>query len=346
MKPTVLTILVISAISPCLAFAQADDTPFASYMELSTKAMIVGDTHNAEIYEDLAIMKREADGDPDYNWTEFKKLKAQLKNRKNKPFNKKAVEFFKARCNSDETRVCYVIDFSASMKGKRIDLLRKELTHSISHLPEDSQFSAIFFAGPVWHPGENVKKVNGSKQHVIVSSEFLDSDWKGEGAHTWKSDQGPAPTAWQFSDPTAKRTIAAQIEKQPLVWGTDWSNPLAAALQLDPLPDVIYFMTDGSCKTAKASAIAIAAEAKAKGVRINSIAMMEPKAERPMKYMAAETGGDFVVITKAGECELHEDQHLESPDLEEKHDHDKKDKKKGKRNAQKKKQKKARKADK
>lgn len=64
--------------------------------------------------------------------------------------------------------------------------------------------------------------------------------------------------------------------------------------------------------------------------------------------MAAETGGDFVVINKAGEGELHEDKHLKSPgldvEMDDDHDHDKRDKHKEKRKGKKKDHKKSKQA--
>ena len=321
------------SISPCLA--EADATTFSEYMELSEKALLNEDSHNAEIYEELAIMKREADSNPDYNWTAFNAKKAQLKDRKAKPFKKRAIEFFKSTCTSDETDVCYVIDFSASMKGKRVALLRKELTHSINSLPEDSQFSTFFFAGPVWQAGDDVRKVDGNKEHVVVINNGDLVEWKGKGAHRWTSNLDTAPAPWTLASVANKEAIAKKISKQELVWGTDWSSPLEAALNQSPLPKVIYFMTDGSCSTANASAKKISELAKEKGVRINTIAMMHPKAEKPMQYMAAVTGGDFVIVTKEGECELHEAGSVKTPELD--HDHDangkktKRNKKKAKR---------------
>jgi len=321
-----LTLGAFSAlsVSPCLA---EGETSFADFMELSKQAMVNEDSHNAEIYEELAIMKREADGNPDYDWKDFNAKRALLKDRSDKPFKKRAVEFFKSTCTSDETDVCYVIDFSASMKGKRVELLRKELTHSINSLPADSKFSTFFFAGPVWLPGDEIIKVDGKKEHVHVINNKDAVEWKGKGAHRWTSNLTTAPAPWTLASVANKEVIAEQISKQQLVWGTDWSSPLEAALNQDPLPKVIYFMTDGSCATANESAQKISALAKEKGVRINAIAMMDPKAEKPMQYMAAVTGGDFVVVNKAGECKLHEAGSVEKPELDHDHDHDEKGKK-------------------
>jgi hypothetical protein len=71
-------------------------------------------------------------------------------------------------------------------------------------------------------------------------------------------------------------------------------------LEMDPLPQVIYFMTDGVATGSEAWARMIGAKAKAKGVRINCIAMMEPRAHGDMDELAKRTGGQFTIVTEAG----------------------------------------------
>lgn len=313
-----LTTAASLGIAPCMA--NPDDLSVLDLLNLAKQALAVEDSHNAELYEEMALMKRESETSKEYDWTGYKKAKANLKDRSQKAFKANAVEFFKARSNSDEERVCYVIDFSASMKGKREDLVRKELTHSLCELPEDSKFGVLFFAGPVWQPGDVLEKVNNNKQHVVVTNQGMPVTWKGKGASKWTSDMPTAVPDWSVANEQNKKAHFSLIKDQKLVWGTDWSSPLQAALQLDPMPDVIYFMTDGTCASANQSAVKIAAIAKEKGVRINTIAMMHPKAEKPMRYLAAKTGGDFVVVTNSGKCELHKAGHVVCPNLG-KHEH-------------------------
>jgi hypothetical protein len=49
-----------------------------------------------------------------------------------------------------------------------------------------------------------------------------------------------------------------------------------------------------------ALAKSIGAKAKAKRTIVNTVAMMEPKAERAMAELAKRTGGQFTVIEKNG----------------------------------------------
>jgi len=334
-KKSVFTAVVAATISA--AFANdvvTDDIAAARYLDLSKRAYAAGDEENGDRFERLALMKAEAKGDPDYDWTEFNELRAELTDRNGKPFDFKASEFFKAVGDSNELRVCYVVDYSLSMKGQKEKLLRNELTVSLNKLPKDSKHSVFFFAGPVWQMGDEVKSVKNRLNYTVNHKGSI-INWTGQGAHKWKSSEPTMPAPWRPSHGSHKGSLLSQVQTQKLVFGTDWSHPLKAALELDPMPHVIYFMTDGSCSTANQSSIAAAALAKEKGVRINAIAMMEPKAEKPMRYLAAQTGGDFVVVNKEGKCIVEKAgtvvcPHLEHEDVRDRGAQDRKRNKKAK----------------
>ena len=85
-----------------------------------------------------------------------------------------------------------------------------------------------------------------------------------------------------------------------LVWGTVWDNPLQMALDMEPTPQVIYFMTDGAAKGSDAWARTIGAKAKSRGITINCIAMMQPRAHDDMDDLAKRTGGQFTIVMKGG----------------------------------------------
>ncbi|MCK4564687.1 MAG: VWA domain-containing protein, partial [Verrucomicrobia bacterium] len=46
--------------------------------------------------------------------------------------------------------VVFVIDYSASMKGEKEKIMRREAARVISELPKTTEFGVIFFAGPAW----------------------------------------------------------------------------------------------------------------------------------------------------------------------------------------------------
>lgn len=92
------------------------------------------------------------------------------------------------------------------------------------------------------------------------------------------------------------------IQSTPLVGGTDWENPIDAALAMEPAPEVIFFMTDGAMKGRDMVRLArsLATKAKRTNTIINSVALMEPNTEEAMAELAARTGGQFTIVEKDG----------------------------------------------
>ncbi|MGD7653508.1 MAG: hypothetical protein ACQCXQ_09865 [Verrucomicrobiales bacterium] len=194
--------------------------------------------------------------------------------------------------------IAFVIDYSLSMKGKRDALMRKELKKSLDSLTNGTQFSLIFFAGPVWQAGDTVKTgAKGTKLATVTTD--------AGGKFVWRSGKpaGKPVQQMQWTETTASAVRDARrlVDKTPLVLGTIWDWPLEMALALDPKPDVIYFMTDGtagkqSLKTAKS----IGSKAKRLNIKINCVALMEPKAREGLNELAKRTDGQFTLVLENG----------------------------------------------
>ena len=89
------------------------------------------------------------------------------------------------------------------------------------------------------------------------------------------------------------------------MWGTIWTPPLEMAMSMDPPPQIIFFMTDGATGgNVVEEAKKIAAKAKSKQIIINTVAMMQPKAEAAMKELAKRTGGQFTMVEQGGKVKL------------------------------------------
>jgi hypothetical protein len=210
-----------------------------------------------------------------------------------------AASFFNQKVKAE--RIAYVIDYSLSMGGERDKLMRKELKKSVSELPTGVQYQLIFFAGPSWVAGDKVEMA-GNKKSAVVSSGGAKFDWiSGSGAHGWKTKGRKQKADWLQAGTSVRQESLKQIAGSPLVWGTTWEPALEMALAMDPPPQIIYFMTDGvTGGDPVALAKSIGAKAKAKRTIVNTVAMMEPKAERAMAELAKRTGGQFTVIEKNG----------------------------------------------
>ncbi|MCB1133624.1 MAG: VWA domain-containing protein [Verrucomicrobiae bacterium] len=200
-------------------------------------------------------------------------------------------------------RVAYVIDYSLSMSGQRDKLMRKELTKSISKLPAGMKYQMIFFAGPSWIAGSEVKMAQNRKSAVVSDGRY-DYDWEsgGKGAHGWDSKGRSQRPDWIQADAKTIEESLATIKGTELVWGTTWEPALDLALKMDPAPQVIFFMTDGVTGGDLDQLVRrLTNRAKTRDIKINTVAMMEPKAHGAMKDLAKRTGGMFTIIEKGGD---------------------------------------------
>ena len=197
-------------------------------------------------------------------------------------------------------RIAYVIDYSASMRGQgREELMRKELTESVMQIAMKTNYALIFFAGPAWVAGDDV---DWNKQGAIVSGKGGKKfNWKSKGkANDWEHSGKKEPVDWLGATKGQVSKSRKIIQSTRLVWGTRWDNPLEMALNMDPPPQVIYFMTDGAASGSDKWARSVGAKAKSRGIKINCIAMMEPKAHKDMDDLAKRTGGQFTIVLKGG----------------------------------------------
>lgn len=208
--------------------------------------------------------------------------------------------FFGQKSNAQ--LIAYVIDYSASMGGERDKLMRAELTKSLKQLSPDAKFQMIFFAGPAWVAGNEVKMKANKEAEVKGGKGGHSFDWvtKG-GAHNWVTKGKKQEPEWmQASDSQLKKSLKV-VQDTKLVWGTTWEPALEMALRLDPPPQVIYFMTDGSAgPNSGRTAASIGAKAKRDGIVINTVALMQPKAEDALDDLAKRTGGGFTVVQAGG----------------------------------------------
>lgn len=206
--------------------------------------------------------------------------------------------FFKQKVSAQ--RIAYVIDYSGSMTGQRDKLMRAELTKSISNLPGGIDYQLIFFAGPTWIAGDKVTLAGSNKVGTVIHKGKT-IEWSGQGAHNWKPVGNLPRAEWlQGSRSNIKKSLEI-IASEKLIYGTAWGPALNLALDMNPPPQFIFFMTDGD---AGASSMRVAEDAakkaKSRNVKINTVAMMQPKAEKQMALLAERTGGKFSTISVDG----------------------------------------------
>jgi hypothetical protein len=212
--------------------------------------------------------------------------------------------FFNQSVKAD--RIAYVIDYSLSMKGERDQLMREELTKSVGALKSGTKFQMIYFSGPAWVAGSEMPGFNHGTGMATVKGEGGQKyEWTGKGLHDWTPKGKRQPVDWL--DVTAKQMgeSLSVIKDTRLSGGTDWENPLLMAFDMDPPPQIVFFMTDGAVGGRDMLELTkdLASIANKKGIVVNTVAMMEPKAEAPMADLAERTGGQFTIIGKDGKAQ-------------------------------------------
>jgi len=194
--------------------------------------------------------------------------------------------------------ICFVIDYSASMRGERDKLMRKELAHSLETLSNGMNYSLIFFAGPAWVAGDTFKRDPKSK----VAGTFTDDDGK---KYVWEHGKGPKgelrKAEWTSVNDIELRKSLKHVKNTPLLFGTDWLHPLEMAMAMNPAPDVINFMTDGVTGNVESTIKKVSRLARNHDTVINCVALMDPKARAGMLQLAKENDGLFTMVEKSGE---------------------------------------------
>lgn len=211
--------------------------------------------------------------------------------------------FFNQSVNAE--RIAYVIDFSLSMKGERERLMRLELSKSVEALKGGTKYQLIFFSGPAWVAGSGLPGYNYlSGKATVKGLGGHKYEWTGIGTFDWTPKGKRQPVEWLEASSGSLANSLEIIKESPLSGGTDWENPLLMAFDMEPAPQLIFFMTDGEVKGRDMMELtkSLAALANKKGIKVNTIALMEPKAEKPMADLAKRTGGQFTIVGKDGKA--------------------------------------------
>jgi hypothetical protein len=184
---------------------------------------------------------------------------------------------------SEASKICFIIDYSASMRG-RDRVMRDELVTALNKLPPTGEVCVIFFSGPTWLAGEDASA--------------LHKNWQGTNGGGWSPKPGfkPSRPKWIPVTPSSKKKLAEAVRSTPLTFGTVWNNSFEWAFYLNPKPDVIYFMTDGSSSPATRGMDLI--KTKKGRTKIYTIGYAAPKnAKAPLEEIAAMTGGSSKFVS-------------------------------------------------
>ena len=140
--------------------------------------------------------------------------------------------------------IVFVIDFSDSLvlSGNEM-IMRREATRVIEELPLEVNFGLIFFAGPTW-PG--MDDVRDSADNWVSSRASGENGAANDSFRPKKWSRLPKARYYSADSFARKRALKA-IRETPTLFGTIFDVPMYMALTMDPIPDTIFFMTDGYC---------------------------------------------------------------------------------------------------
>jgi hypothetical protein len=202
------------------------------------------------------------------------------------------INFFGVK--AEGRRIAFLVDYSGSMEGEFRREMEEELERSLKGLPNGTQMLIIPWAGGAWLYNEVATEISGKWEKI---GKQFDNFAVRPGEKLAHPEWVPVN-----ADNIRKLMKGMQAQKS---WsgGTDWRSPFRYAMEANPPPDTIFFMTDGQIGDAKRAFEDIDTALK-KSPRVPAvfalwIANKTFKAD-PLKTLAEKYRGEFRVIDANG----------------------------------------------
>jgi hypothetical protein len=203
------------------------------------------------------------------------------------------IKFFGLRTQS--RHIAFLVDYSGSMEGPFRKAMEKKLEESLKALPLGTQMLIIPWAGGAWLYNQ-------------LASQIADKWKSGDGYDDFHIVGGQKldPPAWVSITPDTINSLLAGIRAQTS-WkgGTDWRSPFRYAMEANPPPDVIFFMTDGQIPPEDVGKKMSQVDSEIKKAKnppvVNCIWIQNKTCDPgPMKRLAAKYKGEFRQIDQTG----------------------------------------------
>ncbi|MEO5715118.1 MAG: vWA domain-containing protein [Luteolibacter sp.] len=148
------------------------------------------------------------------------------------------IQFFGLKTNAK--RIAFLLDYSGSMNGEFRKIMERELAQALNKLTPDTQLLVIPWAGPAW-------LYNQTAPQIMSKWEKVDpNDQQGYDNFALVRGAKLDPPTWISTSPANVEEIMKGIRAQVTApGGTDWRQPFRYAMEANPPPEVIIFMTDG-----------------------------------------------------------------------------------------------------
>tara|TARA_R110000850_G_scaffold60079_12_gene138191 strand:- start:21 stop:1601 length:1581 start_codon:yes stop_codon:yes gene_type:complete len=204
--------------------------------------------------------------------------------------------------SSTGKRFLFVLDHSGSMKANQVKLRNTELEKALKSL-KGVEYQVLLFAGGAYYgsKGWSLKQEKG-RTNVAVGPKgtYKFVSKKGAGDYDFVGTDANLPKAeWLVSSPSNVKLTMDIIKRDKLFFGTDWGLALDVAHHMDPAPDVIFFMADGTGGNSPAPILATNRK-KGRPV-INTVAMQTTQGMKEFAEVARETKGSYTIVDKKGE---------------------------------------------
>ena len=204
-------------------------------------------------------------------------------------------------------RFLFVIDHSGSMSNQQVKIRNDELERALKSL-KGVQYQVLLFAGGGYFADEgwSVKQSGSGKggkgiENVVTGPKgaykfksvkgWEDFDFVGADSKLPKAD-------WLDANSSNIQKTMKVSKGHKLFGGTDWELALQIGHNMEPPPDVIFFMSDGTGGNSPPPILSI--NKKFGQPPINTVAMQTTKGMKEFAEIAKRTEASFTIVDKKG----------------------------------------------
>lgn len=204
--------------------------------------------------------------------------------------------------NAKGNRFLFILDHSGSMKSNQVELRNDELEKTLKSL-QGVQYQVLLFAGGAYYAekgwtnagkGQQSNTVNDprGKTYKFVSKGGW-SDYEFDGP-----DSKLPKTGWLSANASNVKKTMDFVRRSKLFGGTDWELALKIGHHMEPTPDVIFFMADGTGGNSPPPILRL--NKKFGSPQINTVAMQTQAGAKQFADVAKGTGGKYTIVDKRG----------------------------------------------
>ncbi len=201
-------------------------------------------------------------------------------------------------------RFMFVLDHSASMSNAQVELRDQELEKALKALPSSVQYNVILFAGGCLYAEKGWGLTNGGSglSYSATGPGGKSYPFKGRSAGDFEfdgPDSGLPTSKWLPATKVNVKHTMEFVKGIKKFFGTDWGLALKTAMNIEPAPDTIFFMSDGTGGNAPQPILSY--NKKNGNAKINTFAMQTKQGAAQFNEIAEKSGGKFMIVTKDGD---------------------------------------------